>query len=134
MRWVIIRRLWNTSSRYFFTHCTLSDATEGLFVRRVVVTRHESVAELCKEREIPKIYNVYTSNGGTYARALENAFTIGTDVPITRPPQWFSVGHGRVHQPDECINVRYFMEGILHLAMIIEAVDRELDNLPSVHS
>lgn len=31
------------------------DATEGLFTRRVVVTRHEAVAELCKEREIPVI-------------------------------------------------------------------------------
>ena len=98
-------------------------------IELVVDTYHQ----LCKARDIPKIYNVYTSNVGTYARALENAFTIGTDVPITRPPQWFSAGHGRVHQPDECINVRYFLEGILHLAMILEAVDRELDHLPSIH-
>jgi len=93
----------------------------------------DTYRQLCKARDISKIYNVYTSNGGTYARALENAFTIGTDVPITRPPQWFSAGHGRVHQPDECINVQYFLEGILHLAMILEAVDRELDHLPSVY-
>lgn len=93
----------------------------------------DTYRQLCKARDIPKVYNVYTSNGGTYARALENAFTVGTDVPITRPPQWFSPGHGRVHQPDECINIRYFLEGILHLAMILEGVDRELDHLPSVH-
>ena len=28
------------------------DATEGLFTRRVVVTRHESVAELCREQNV----------------------------------------------------------------------------------
>lgn len=32
--------------------CRALDATEGLFARRVVVTRHEAVADLCRERQI----------------------------------------------------------------------------------
>lgn len=32
--------------------CRILDATEGIFRRRVVVTRHEEIARLCREREI----------------------------------------------------------------------------------
>lgn len=51
--------------------CRILDATEGLFVRRVVVTRHESVAELCKEREIPVVLHDLPHRSDTVRLGLE---------------------------------------------------------------
>jgi hypothetical protein len=54
-------------------------------------------------------------------------------MPHSTPPAYFSPGHGHAHQSDECINIQCFKEGILYLAMMIAAVDNELDTLPSAN-
>ena len=47
------------------------DATEGLFSKRVVVTRHESVADLCKERGIPVVLHDLPHRSDTVRLGLE---------------------------------------------------------------
>ena len=46
----------------------------------------------------------YYSGGGTYARHLKNAFSVGTSLP-GYPMLKMRPGHGGEHQPDEAINV-----------------------------
>ena len=47
------------------------DATEGLFCRRVVVTRHDSVAELCREQNIEVIRHDLPNRNDTVRLGLE---------------------------------------------------------------
>ena len=47
------------------------DATEGLFSNRVVVTRHTSVADLCKERGIPVVLHDLPHRSDTVRLGLE---------------------------------------------------------------
>lgn len=47
------------------------DATEGLFTRRVVVTRHESVAELCREQKVAVVLHDLPHRNDTIRLGLE---------------------------------------------------------------
>ena len=51
--------------------CRALDATEGLFSRRVVVTRHESVAALCRERSVDVILHDLPNRNDTVRLGLE---------------------------------------------------------------
>lgn len=51
--------------------CRILDATEGLFDKRVVVTRHEAVAALCEERNIPVIVHDLPYRSDTVRLGLE---------------------------------------------------------------
>ncbi len=59
---------------------------------------------------------------GTYARHLQNAFSIGT-VAEYKGKADFPEGHGGVHQPDEAISVDGFLEGLKILICMILEVD-----------
>lgn len=50
-------------------HCL--EATEGIFERRVVVTRHQEIQELCRNREIPVIYHSLPYRSDTVRLGLE---------------------------------------------------------------
>ncbi len=70
----------------------------------------------------------FKNSGGTYARHLKNAYAIGTSALGERPKHEKSdlglpVGHGAVHQSDECISV----EGLVNNAKVIAAIIYELD-------
>lgn len=47
------------------------NATDGIFAKRVVVTRHESVAALCREREIPVILHTLPYRSDTVRLGLQ---------------------------------------------------------------
>ena len=47
------------------------DATDGLFTRRVVVTRHESVAELCREQNVAIVLHDLPHRSDTVRLGLE---------------------------------------------------------------
>lgn len=47
------------------------DATEGLFTRRVVVTRHESVAELCRAQNVEVVLHDLPNRNDTVRLGLE---------------------------------------------------------------
>lgn len=59
----------------------------------------------------------YYSAGGTYARHLKNAVSVGTSLPGFKTPK-MRVGHGGEHQPDECINI----EGLLGATLMTLAM------------
>ncbi len=70
-----------------------------------------------------------TMAGGTYARKLENAFSVGTSIikkdreaPVFKMPD----GHGGAHQCDECIDIEGFFEAVKVLFNYILACDEEL--------
>ena len=48
------------------------DATEGIFSRRIVVTRHEGVVELCQERGIQTILHSLPHRNDTVRLGIEN--------------------------------------------------------------
>jgi molybdenum cofactor cytidylyltransferase len=51
--------------------CRALAATEGLFSRRVVVTRHESVANLCREQNVDVILHALPHRNDTVRLGLE---------------------------------------------------------------
>lgn len=70
-----------------------------------------------------------TMAGGTYARKLKNAFSIGTSIirkdrktPVFSMPD----GHGGAHQCDECIDIEGFFEAVKVLLNYILASDKEI--------
>lgn len=64
----------------------------------------------------------YYSGGGTYARKLKNAYSIGTSVNLNEN-HGLPAGHGGAHQPDECISVKgMFLGAEIMTEMVIEAL------------
>ena len=55
--------------RPLITH--ILDATENVFTKRVVVTRHEAVAELCQKRDIPFVLHALPHRSDTVKLGLE---------------------------------------------------------------
>ncbi len=51
--------------------CRVLDATEDIFFQRVVVTRHEEIARLCKAREIPTVLHSLPNRNDTVRLGLE---------------------------------------------------------------
>lgn len=51
--------------------CRILDATEGIFSQRVVVTRHEAVAELCEKRGIRAVFHQLPHRSDTVRLGLE---------------------------------------------------------------
>ena len=63
----------------------------------------------------------YLSGGGTYARKLVNAFSIGTAAPWKQVDALLPEGHGGAHQSDEAISLPGLLEAIaLNVMMLIE--------------
>lgn len=70
-----------------------------------------------------------TMAGGTYARRLNNAFSVGTNIidknrktPVFKMPE----GHGGVHQCDECIDIEGFFLAAKVIMNYIFACDEYL--------
>ncbi len=71
--------------------------------------------EFCKTEYAP----TYINAGATHAGALPCAVETGTDLYGGRP-DGMPEGHGGAHQPDECINVKGFIDAtelILHMVL-----------------
>ena len=65
----------------------------------------------------------YYSAGGTYARHLKSAFSVGTSLPGYPLPA-MRPGHGGEHQPDEAINLDALLgAGVMTLAMTAALFD-----------
>ena len=61
----------------------------------------------------------YISSGGTYARRLRNAFSIGTAKMSVPLPD----GLGSAHCRDEALHIPSFLEGIRILMHMIKELD-----------
>lgn len=71
-----------------------------------------------------------TMSGGTYARRLKNAFSVGTyiikkdrETPVFQMPE----GHGGAHQCDECIDIEGFFEAVKVLFNYVIACDNIIE-------
>lgn len=67
----------------------------------------------------------YVSYGGTYARKLTNAVSIGTAISTT-PMLDLPDGHGGAHQPDEVIDIDGLLKSIEVIAHMIIKADETL--------
>lgn len=68
----------------------------------------------------------FKSSGGTYARHLKNAYSTGTTTCADKSEFNFPEGHGNIHQSDECIDIKGFIEGIKVIAAMIYEADQIL--------
>ncbi len=66
------------------------------------------------------------SSGGTYARYLSNAYSVGTTVPYMVAPVDMPEGHGECHQCDECLFIDSFLEAIKIIFMMVVEADKIL--------
>ena len=64
--------------------------------------------------------------GGTYARKLKNAFSVGTHITPEYKRLKMPEGHGGMHQSDECINIDGFFEAAKVILSYVLACD-EID-------
>ena len=69
--------------------------------------------------------NAKLSYGGTYARKLKNAVSIGTCIPTT-PALSLPDGHGGAHQSDEAIDIEGLLKSIEVIAHMILKADETL--------
>ncbi len=65
--------------------------------------------------------------GGTYARYLNNALSIGTTAHYKDTEYPMPEGHGSYHQPDEMMSVEGFLEGIKILTCAILELDKKIN-------
>lgn len=72
----------------------------------------------------------YRSGGGTYARHLTNAYSVGLTCPVDRKKRTYPLptGHGGVHQADECICEDEYLLAIRILTMMLLSLDEALQN------
>ncbi len=72
----------------------------------------------------------YRSGGGTYARHLTNAYSVGLACPVNGERRTYPLptGHGGVHQADECICEDEYLLAIRILTMMLLSLDEALSN------
>lgn len=93
-------------------------------------SKFPAIFEDIYEQLIGERLNRVTMAGGTYARKLKNAFSIGTSIikkDRAKPTLEMPVGHGGPHQCDECIDIEGFFEAVKVLFNYILACDEELN-------
>lgn len=81
-------------------------------------------AELSKNPDTKGFY----MGGGTYARYLKNAFSVGTQAEyIENETPRLPDGHGAAHQSDEILKLNQFLEAIKVMALMIHECDKALN-------
>ena len=68
--------------------------------------------------------------GGTYARKIENAFSVGTFTQTADNPEpklKMPAGHGGAHQRDEMIDLESFFAAVRVITHYIIAMDEEIN-------
>ena len=89
------------------------DATEGLFTRRVVVTRHESVAALCREQNVEVLLHDLPHRSDTVRLGLEAlgnldaCMFIPGDQPLLRRETIAMLLENRKENPSSIIRPAY---------------------------
>lgn len=65
----------------------------------------------------------YKSSGGTYARHIPNAYAIGTTLVEGKQGLDMPIGHGGIHESDECLDIDGYLKAIVLLALTIYKMD-----------
>ena len=89
----------------------------------------EVYGNLCQDMGVSTPSVPFVLKAATYARHLDNAFGTGFELPSGTVPANFPAGHGLAHQPDECLNISNYKEGIVCMALFLSAIDQNLDKL-----
>ncbi len=66
----------------------------------------------------------FKSSGGTYAKYLRRAYSMGTDARARKEILNLPAGHGNAHQSDECVDTDGLLQGIKTLAAMLYEVDK----------
>lgn len=69
----------------------------------------------------------FLTAGGTYSRELKNSYSIGTVDNTKANKIDLPEGHGSVHQPDEKLNIKGFLESLKILICILLEADKLLN-------
>ncbi len=86
--------------------CRILDATEGIFLQRVVVTRHEDLAQLCKDRGIPTRLHALPHRSDTVRLGLEalegidRCMFAASDQPLLRQETIAALALASANVPD----------------------------------
>ena len=89
------------------------DATEGLFTRRVVVTRHESVAELCRKQNVEVVLHDLPHRNDTVRLGLEAVGDMDAcmflpgDQPLLRRETVAMLLENRKENPNSILRLSY---------------------------
>lgn len=89
------------------------DATEGLFTRRVVVTRHESVAELCRQQNVEVVLHDLPNRNDTARLGLEAlgdldcCMFLPGDQPLLRRETVALLLENRKENPNNILRLAY---------------------------
>lgn len=85
-------------------------------VKLITKIYHERINDNSKEMVIGK--------GGSYAGKIPNSVATGIILHDGYPkPDYLKEGHGSIHQPDECMNIDGYIEGIKLFAQMLLEVD-----------
>lgn len=90
------------------------DATKGIFARRIVVTRHKAVEELCRRQGIEVIFHDLPYRSDTVrlglaalARDVESCMFCAGDQPLLRPDTIISLALSAARQRDAIWRAAY---------------------------
>jgi len=84
-----------------------------------------ALSEVIKEYTGENSVKTYVNAGGTYRQYLKNAVEIGTSLRGSK--SFMPIGHGGVHQPDECISVEGLLNAIELTTLMLLECDKEIN-------
>lgn len=103
--------------------CTVTERDDGYVIPEnspIIKAMTEAWYGIMGDKRKPNL-----SYGGTYARHLKNAVSIGTYVSVT-PKLTLPDGHGGVHQPDEVLDIDGLLKSIEIITHMILKADETL--------
>lgn len=103
--------------------CTVTERDEGFIIPEdapIIRAMTDAWYSITGDSRRP-----FLSYGGTYARHLDNAVSIGTYIP-TAEPLSLPFGHGGAHQPDEAIDIAGMLKSIEIISHMILKADEVL--------
>lgn len=118
----ILKKLIERAAIYGFSY-TLEEDNKGYYLEEddPIVRKLTKICEEVYHRDLKP----YCMGGGTYARKLTNAVGYGPGLSFQKKP--CKEGHGKGHQPDECICIDNLINAIEIYIRAIEYLDEHLE-------
>lgn len=104
----------------------LKECEDGFFLETDGNPQAEAMLNVYKEVSGNQDATWTVMAGGTYARRLKNAYSMGTQVPYKRRRPDLPEGHGGSHQCDESLTIEAFMDAIKILILSVIECDKTL--------
>lgn len=119
----IIKKLEERASMYGFC-CTVEENNTGYYLDEndVIIRELTKICTKVYQRE----FEPYCMGGGTYARKLANAVGYGPGLSDQKKP--CKDGHGKGHQPDECVCIDNLLNAVEIYIGAIQYLDENLES------